>query len=38
MFIHGWGAVTTLGWSAEVTARNLIAGEVQFVPLNESID
>ena len=24
--IRGWGAVTTLGWSAEVSAKNLIAG------------
>ena len=26
--IRGWGAVTTLGWSAEETARNLIDGKV----------
>jgi len=26
--IRGWGAVTTLGWSASESARNLIAGQV----------
>ena len=26
--IRGWGAVTTLGWSASESARNLIAGNV----------
>jgi 3-oxoacyl-[acyl-carrier-protein] synthase I len=26
--IRGWGAITTLGWSAEESARNLIAGRV----------
>jgi 3-oxoacyl-(acyl-carrier-protein) synthase len=26
--IRGWGAVTTLGWSAAASARNLIAGQV----------
>jgi 3-oxoacyl-(acyl-carrier-protein) synthase len=28
IFIRGWGAVTTLGWSADETAKNLIAGIV----------
>ncbi len=27
--IRGWGAVTTLGWSADESARNLIAGQVR---------
>jgi 3-oxoacyl-(acyl-carrier-protein) synthase len=27
--IRGWGAVTTLGWSASASARNLIAGNVR---------
>jgi 3-oxoacyl-(acyl-carrier-protein) synthase len=26
IYVRGWGAVTTLGWSAPNTARNLIAG------------
>ena len=28
IYIRGWGAVTTLGWNASVSARNLIAGHV----------
>ncbi len=28
IYIRGWGAVTTLGWSATESARNLIAGNV----------
>ena len=28
IYIRGWGAVTTLGWNASVSARNLIAGQV----------
>ena len=27
--IRGWGAVTTLGWSAEESAQNLLAGRVK---------
>jgi len=27
--IRGWGAVTTLGWSAEESAKNLLAGNVR---------
>ena len=29
IYVRGWGAVTTLGWSAPESARNLIAGKVQ---------
>lgn len=29
IYIRGWGAVTTVGWSASESARNLIAGNVQ---------
>lgn len=29
IYIRGWGAVTTLGWSATESARNLIAGNVR---------
>ncbi|KQC10242.1 MAG: hypothetical protein APR62_12410 [Smithella sp. SDB] len=29
IYVRGWGAVTTLGWSAPESARNLIAGNVQ---------
>jgi len=29
IYIRGWGAVTTLGWSASGSARNLIAGNVR---------
>jgi hypothetical protein len=28
IYIRGWGAVTTLGWSASESAKNLIAGKV----------
>ncbi|KUG23601.1 3-oxoacyl-acp synthase, kasii [hydrocarbon metagenome] len=28
IYVRGWGAVTTLGWSAPESARNLIAGNV----------
>jgi 3-oxoacyl-(acyl-carrier-protein) synthase len=28
IYVRGWGAVTTLGWSAPDSARNLIAGKV----------
>ena len=28
IYIRGWGAVTTLGWSASESAHNLIAGNV----------
>ena len=28
IYVRGWGAVTTLGWSAPESARNLIAGKV----------
>lgn len=29
IYIRGWGAVTTLGWSANESAKNLIAGHVR---------
>ena len=28
IYVRGWGAVTTLGWSASESAQNLIAGKV----------
>ena len=28
IYVRGWGAVTSLGWSAPESARNLIAGNV----------
>jgi len=28
IYVRGWGAVTSLGWNAPDSARNLIAGRV----------
>ena len=36
IYVSGWGAVTSLGWSAVDSARNLIAGKAPPAAVGKS--